>query len=188
MTSDPSTVRVEDDSTARESHQERIIRLVKVESTPLLRYFARRLPRPEDAADLLGETLVIVWRRAAVIPHDDEQARMWLYGVARKVLVTHGRTSVRQRALAAELRAHLSTQPAIANLGGGQEGFDFDRAEHVRSLIAGLPATDREIVRLVHWEGFSLQEIATLMRKPAATIRSRYARARRRLHDALQSA
>lgn len=74
--------------------------LVARESSALLAYFARRVTPVEDAADLLGDTLVIVWRRQSSIPGDETRARMWLYGVARKVLSTHRRSTGRRHALA----------------------------------------------------------------------------------------
>lgn len=37
---------------------------------------------------------------------------------------------------------------------------------------------DQEIVKLIHWEGFSQVDVAQLLDRPPGTIRSRYARAR----------
>jgi DNA-directed RNA polymerase specialized sigma24 family protein len=41
------------------------------------------------------------------------------------------------------------------------------------------------VVRLVHWDGFTLGEAAALEGIPASTARSRYARAKRELAVAL---
>jgi RNA polymerase sigma-70 factor (ECF subfamily) len=62
-----------------------------------------------------------------------------------------------------------------------------DRAldEHVRFLIACLSETDQEIVRLVYWDGFTQQEVATILGKPATAIRARLSRARKVLRDQL---
>jgi RNA polymerase sigma-70 factor (ECF subfamily) len=45
--------------------------LVAREAAGLLAYFARRVATLEDAADLLGDTLLAVWRRKATIPADE---------------------------------------------------------------------------------------------------------------------
>lgn len=150
---------------------------VEREAPGILAYFARRADR-DDAADLLGETLVVVWRRVATIPSDETRARMWLYGVARNVLSQHRRATVRRTALAEKLRLDLGALPATV-----------DPTEHdeVRAQIATLPRVDREIIELVYWEGFSLVEVAGILGMRQPTVRSRHARARATLRAALES-
>lgn len=147
---------------------------VRREAAALLAYFERRADRA-DAADLLGETLLVVWRRAISLPQDDEQARMWMFGVARRVLATSRRGAVRRHALADRLRAEALVRPGVA------EPHDPSLAD----ALANLDPIDGEIIRLVHWDGFSLADVARHLRRPAGTIRSRYARARATLRAAL---
>jgi RNA polymerase sigma-70 factor (ECF subfamily) len=45
--------------------------------------------------------------------------------------------------------------------------------------------TDREIVRLVYWDGFTLAEAAQIMARQPATVRNRIARARMNLRQHL---
>ena len=49
-------------------------------SPDLLTYLQRRVG-VADAPDLLGETMVVAWRRVDELPEDPERARMWLLGV-----------------------------------------------------------------------------------------------------------
>ena len=154
--------------------------LVEREAPSLLAYFARRVPVAEDAADLLGELYLVVWRRRAVIPRDATAARMWLYGVARKVLGRHRRSYGRRTALTARLREQLVAHPATATPAD-------EASPHIRVLIGELAPLDREIIQLAYWEGFSFVEIAAILRMPAATVRSRHARARARLRVALDA-
>jgi len=150
--------------------------LVEREAPALLAYFSRRIERVDDAADLLGDTLLVAWRRIGSIPADEVRARMWLYGVARKTLLAHRRSATRRWALADKLRLELATAPpAVEN----------PLHEHVRSLVGDLDEIDREIIGLVYWEGFSLVEAARILGMRSATVRSRHARARARLRDAL---
>lgn len=145
----------------------------------MLAYFARRVNPVDDAADLLGDTLVIVWRKQSSIPREEVRARMWLYGVARKVLATHRRSAERRNALAERLRLEL--HESAVDYRNGESSL----AEHVRLLIAGLDERDQEIMGLVYWEGFSLVEVAEIMSMRPATVRSRHARARTKLREAL---
>lgn len=151
------------------------------EAPALLDYFARRVDHLEDAADLLSNTLMIVWRRSRQLPADPTRARMWLYGVARNVLATYRRGAARRNALAARLRDDLAQRATSVT-------DDADRnalRNAVRTAIGQLNRTDREIVGLVYWEGFSLEEVAKITSMRPATVRSRHARARAKLRDLL---
>ena len=144
----------------------------------LLSYFLRRVDNPADAADLLGDTLLVLCRRPKSIPADPTEARLWAFGIARKTLAGRRRTYRRRTALQERLRNdlaldHASTPP--------------ESSTRLHAALAALDEFDREIIRLLHWEGFSQAEIATILHKPAGTIRSRYTRARSvlrgQLHD-----
>ena len=55
----------------------------------------------------------------------------------------------------------------------------------MRDAIEKLPDAYREIVVLRDIEGFSYQEIATVLNCPAGTVMSRLGRAREKLREAL---
>jgi len=157
---------------------ERVAQLMKDHAGSILDYFIRRVPDREDAADLLGETLIVVWRKVRSVPADPGEARMWMYGVARRVLSQNWRSGARRRALTDKLAQHL-TEMAPAN--------DQDHTADVRAAIAKLQAVDQEIIRLVYWDGFTLTEVAQLLGMNAATVRSRHARAKALLHTLLMT-
>ncbi|WP_236685803.1 RNA polymerase sigma factor [Demequina oxidasica] len=60
-----------------------------------------------------------------------------------------------------------------------------DSGLEVRDTIGRLPTALAVAVRLVHWEGFSRAEIATLEAVAASTVQSGYARAKALLKTAL---
>ncbi len=151
--------------------------LLEATSGDLLAYFSRRVRCPEDAADLLAETLLIAWRRLDAWPASPERRRMWLFGIATNVLRNHRRAGVRRTALAERLRAVLE-RSTPADLG----------SEHaVRDAVFRLPEAQRELVMLVHWDGFTLADAAELVGTNPSTARSRYAAARAALRSALVS-
>jgi RNA polymerase sigma-70 factor (ECF subfamily) len=154
-----------------------ITALVEAEAPALLNYFARRVRPVEDAADLLAQTMLVAWRRVKVIPRDPIQARMWLYGVARNVLATHRRSSVRRSELADRLRDDLTARGGSV---ADETGAD------IQALVAALDEIDRELIGLVYWEGFSVLEAAGILKIRAATARSRMSRARSQLRAALR--
>jgi RNA polymerase sigma-70 factor (ECF subfamily) len=166
------------DANSAATGAERVARLVERDGGRVLDYFIRRTASADDAADLLGETLLVVWRKERAVPADPTEARMWLFGVARKVLLGQYRSARRRAALSDRLALELAVDaPRDDQLG-----------DELRSLIAKLHPTDQEIVRLVYWDGFSLAEAAVILKMPAATVRSRHARARARLREELDTA
>jgi len=138
----------------------------------ILGYLLRRVEPGEDAADLMTEVFTIAWRRIDRVP-EGEEARLWLYGVARKVLANHRRGSLRRHRLAERLREHLAVQPSQ------------DSAGAVHEALACLPAKDREVLELSVWEGLSAPEIADLLHLKPDAIRARLSRARNRLREEL---
>jgi len=166
-------------STAIASVRIDVEKLVRREGPALLDYFGRRVTNTDDAADLVGDTLVVVWRRRASVPANETEARMWLYGVARKVLGTHRRGAGRRKDLAERLRLELVATPTSPSRA------ETTIQEHVRQLIGDLDEIDREIIGLVYWEGFALVEVAQILSMRPGTVRSRHARARAELRSAL---
>jgi RNA polymerase sigma-70 factor (ECF subfamily) len=151
----------------------RVTSALRESSADLLGYLQRRAGF-DDAPDLLGETMVVAWRRVADLPVDRERARMWLFGIARTVLLNHARGERRRWALADRLRVEPVAEAAPS-----------DEGSEVRDAIARLDADLGELVRLVHWERMSIVQAAELLGIPDSTARTRYARAKEELRAAL---
>lgn len=142
-------------------------------SPNILGFLLRRVEPSEDAADLMAEVFVIAWRRIDAVPPGDE-ARLWLYGVARNVLANHRRGSLRRNRLADRLREELATPPRTES-----------EPSQVGEALAKLSAADRELLTLTAWEQLTPGEIATMLDLEPATVRTRLARARARLRQVL---
>ena len=139
---------------------------------PLRRYFARRCP-PDAVDDLLQSLCETAWRRRDAIPEGAEL--LWLYGVARNLVMESNRRRARRAAI---LSRHLpflaqpSTAPALLAEGADEE---FLRA------FAALDEDDRELLRLWAWEQLGYREIAALLGVSESAASSRLTRARQRL-------
>lgn len=151
---------------------------VRANAAALLAYFTRRVDPVADAADLVAETLLIVWKKASALPEADDQARAWMFGIAHNVLRHHYRATARRRAVADRLREQLRTQPAP----GRATGAPFDELYEALGCLAPI---DRDIIGLIHWDGFSLVEASRILRMKEGTVRSRYHRARTALRAQL---
>lgn len=148
-------------------------------SGDLLAYFERRIYVRDDAADLLSETLLQAWRRRDALPEEPQRRRMWLFTIAANVLSNHHRSRRRRTALTDRLRDHLAgTSPEV----------DLSETQAVRDAVLRLNQAHRELVMLIHWDGFTIVEAAELLGLNPSTARGRYSAAREMLKSALADA
>jgi RNA polymerase sigma factor (sigma-70 family) len=145
----------------------------------ILAYAARRTASYEDAADVLADTFTVVWRRINDVPAGDE-ARLWIYGVARRTLANHHRSRNRQRRLDERLQHEVAR--VLASTQRPRESAEIAR---ISAAFNRLSPTDREVLTLIGWEGLDHGEVARVMGCSRARIRVRLHRARARLLRAL---
>ncbi|REJ04787.1 sigma-70 family RNA polymerase sigma factor [Microbacterium bovistercoris] len=160
---------------AADPHPEPLTTALESSASDLLAYLERRVG-PDDAPDLLGETMVVAWRRVKELPAEPEAARMWLFGIARGTLLNHARGQRRRWALADRLRLQVRESATAPPADAGTE---------VRDAIDRLEPDLAELVRLIHWERLSLVDAAQLLGIPASTARGRHQRAKEQLRAAL---
>ena len=73
--------------------------------------YALRRTSAANADDVVAEVFLVAWRRLADVPADE---RIWLLGVARRVLANQRRSQTRQRALRERLAPQLPSTSAPA--------------------------------------------------------------------------
>jgi RNA polymerase sigma-70 factor (ECF subfamily) len=146
----------------------------------VLGYALRRIDSPDEAADVLAETFLVAWRRLDQVP-EGERSRLWLYGVARRVVANQRRGEQRRTQLAGRLREELSAR---------MSSLLEAPAERTTLAVAfrTLSDDDREMLALQGWEGLDAGEIATVLGCSRNAARIRLHRARRRLLTALTAA
>ncbi|CCH18582.1 RNA polymerase sigma factor [Micromonospora lupini] len=160
-------------SSGTEHGEDRFRRVYAEAFESLLAYALRRVAHPEDAADVVAETFLVAWRRRQDIP-DGGEARLWLYGVARRVLANQHRGGVRRQRLGERLRQQLVVSVA-------DPGSEVPERLAVRAALAGLAEVDREVLMLTVWEGLRPHEVAAVLGVAPAAVRTRLSRARARL-------
>lgn len=149
--------------------------LYRAHALDVLGYCARRTSR-EEAKDAASEVFVVARRRIDDIPEDDG-ALPWLYTVARNILRNRDRSGRRRLRLTAKLKAaHERSVP-------GPEPQVIRNAEHeeLTAALAKLPEKDREVLRLIEWEGLSRQQVADMFFVSRAAIDQRVSRSYKKL-------
>ncbi|MEV0387775.1 RNA polymerase sigma factor [Nonomuraea sp. NPDC050643] len=165
---------------APRDRKQRFEEIYAAQYADILAYVRRRAGAAEDAADALAETFAIAWRRLDDVP-EGRPARLWLYGVARRVLANGRRAESRRTELVERLGRQLALWAESAGADGGDLGG-------VREAFARLNPDDREVLALAGWEGLSSDEIATVLDCSRGAARLRLHRARKRLAKELQAA
>jgi RNA polymerase sigma-70 factor (ECF subfamily) len=143
---------------------------------PLRRWAQHRGIGGADADDLVAEVFTIAWRRFDDIPAD--AAIPWLFGVARNVARNHRRGERRRAALALVAPPALPAPPP-------DEPFD---ATIMRAAFGALRDDDREVLRLVAWDGVAVADLPLALGCSASAARVRLHRARKRFAEAVTHA
>jgi RNA polymerase sigma-70 factor (ECF subfamily) len=106
-----------------------------------------------------------------------EAALPWLYVVARNVLRDRSRSRRRRDRLTAKVASHH--EPSVE--GPEPQVVRSSEYEAVIAAMERLSETDREVIRLVEWEGLSREQVAEMMFVGRAAIDKRMARAYKKL-------
>ena len=154
--------------------RDRFERLVALVYEPLQRYLRRRTD-PATADDVLGDVLLVLWRRLDDVPA--ELPLPYAYGVARGCLANSRRGSARQERLVQRLAQ--TVRPEDDDPGDGVD----DGA--LADALAALPEADREVLRLWAWEGLAPREMAVVLGVSANAVSIRLFRAKQKLKDLL---
>jgi RNA polymerase sigma factor (sigma-70 family) len=160
-----------------ETSEVRFRRLYGAHYEALLTYASRRLPDATEAHDVVADAFLVLWRRLAEAP-PDEEVLLWLYGVARRVLANRYRSHMRRERLAA-LLARLPVERIDPEVLAARRA-DTDLV--IGSLLS-LGEHDREILLLVAWERLSNQEIGAVLGCSENAVALRLHRARKRLTE-----
>ena len=151
--------------------------LVRRHTAGLLRMFHGRVAAPVDAVQ---EVLLGCVRSRDRVP-DGLPFRVYLFGVARRVLLHELRRAARHRApdeLDEQALVGEAARPSEV-IAGAQERRRLARALHE------LPHELQMAVMLHYWEGFRMHEVAAACEIPEGTVKSRLSRARALLREAL---
>ncbi|MFF7291650.1 RNA polymerase sigma factor [Microbacterium sp. NPDC008134] len=142
----------------------------------MARYFRRRMDNAADADDVYGDFLLTAWKIRRKIPEAHDDARLWLFGVARNVLMNSRRAANRRKSAGDRLTSLLRHE---------RPPVELDTVLDVRAALAALDPDAAELVRLIYWDGLRSHEAARVLGINPSTARSRLSEAKRRLRNAL---
>lgn len=144
-------------------------------------YMMRQGADPNTAEELAQETLLTVWRKAALYSDDKGSATTWIFTIARNLRIDRLRREVAWQPLPDDIEQESTSDPAPDEVVSENE-----RRDKVQAVLADLPSDQAEVVTLSYVEGLSHSEIAERLGVPLGTVKSRMRLAYDKIRDALE--
>jgi RNA polymerase sigma-70 factor, ECF subfamily len=145
----------------------------------LFGFAASALGDREQAEEVVQDVFAQLWRHADQYDQRRASVRTWLFAIARNRIVdAHRRAAARpRRANEDSLESAAETDAAL------------DQAVlrwQITAALARLSPAHREVIRLAHYGGLTMREIAERTGIPLGTVKSRTSYALRGLRLALE--
>jgi len=145
-------------------------------------YMMRQGADAGTAEDLAQETLLTVWRKAALYAGDRGSMTTWVFAIARNLRIDRLRREVPWQQLPEGRLTEASSEPLP-----DEAMAEKERQERVQAALAELPPEQKDVVILAYLEGLSHSEIAERLGLPLGTVKSRMRIAYQKIRQTLES-
>ena len=143
---------------------------------------ARILRSSEEAEEVVQDTFVEIWRRAAEYRPERGSPAAWIAAMARSRAIDR----LRQRARDENAMRTLASQPPREPHPPPSESTARQQERsRVRAALASLPAEQRRTVELAYFDGLTQSEIARATGEALGTVKTRIRLGIEKLADAL---
>jgi RNA polymerase sigma-70 factor (ECF subfamily) len=165
--------------------------LIATYHQPLYSLVARTIPDPADAADLIQDIFIKIYRGIGSF-HGEASLRTWIYRIALHEALNQrrwwSRHKRREVTIEAESGSSDDGQPLCYKdtlVDSGQSPFDFAAQHQIRNQVEAqlrlVAEPFRVVVALRDIEGFAYEEIAEILKINLGTVKSRLMRGRAQL-------
>ena len=150
--------------------------------SPIYRFILSRMNDPFEAADILNEVMLEVWRGAGRF-QGRSTVKSWIFGIARHKTIDRLRSRQRNAARAGE---EPSEDIADENAVDPAEAIAATQhAEFVRHCLDKMSAAHREVLHLTFFEDLTYGQIAGIAGCPEGTVKTRMFHAKRAMQHCL---
>jgi RNA polymerase sigma-70 factor (ECF subfamily) len=122
------------------------------------------------AEDLMQETFLRVWNRAAAFDSSKGALGAWVLTVARNRAIDYVR-SVQGRMRDSVYELDASDTPVLFT-SIESDILNSDRARRLKHAFQTLNANQRQVIELAYYEGLSQTEMAEKMKQPLGTVKT----------------
>ncbi len=161
-------------------YRDRFERCFRDHYADVLAFSMRRVCGRETAEDVVADAFAVAWRRRDRIP---EPALPWLYAIAANVIANQYRSTRRRHDLDLRLAQETGRFASVPD-----PADSLDRRDAFSAAFALLAEPEREVLRLVAWDGLDIRDAAEVFGCSPGAFRVRLHRARRKLAKRLEAA
>ena len=145
-------------------------------------FMMRKGSNAEQAEDLVQETMIAVWSKAAMFSTEKGSVSTWIFTIARNLRIDKLR---RERS---QLYTDLEDFDAPDMSTGAEEALGRSQEDnHVAQALAQIPAEQRDLLILSFVEDVPQSEIALRLGIPLGTVKSRMRLGYQRLRKILET-
>ncbi|MEO8628742.1 MAG: sigma-70 family RNA polymerase sigma factor [Betaproteobacteria bacterium] len=146
----------------------------------LTRFLERLTRHPNIVDDVLDETMMVVWRKAATF-NGTSRASTWIFAIA------YNKAMKALRRRGDPMQTLLEDETEGVSEGPETELIKLQSSLGMRRLIARLSPEQRAVVELTYYYGYAYKEIAEIVGCPVDTVKTRMFHARRKLRVMLMA-
>lgn len=144
-------------------------------------YMIRQGADPATAEELAQETLMTVWRKAALYSPSKGSATTWIFTIARNLRIDRLRREVPWQVLP---EGH--GEKASEDTPPDEMLAESERRERIHEVLATLPADQHQVVVLSFIDGLSHSEISERLDVPLGTVKSRMRLAYQKIRESVE--
>jgi RNA polymerase sigma-70 factor, ECF subfamily len=145
-------------------------------------FMMRKGANPDQAEDLVQETMIAVWNKAALYASDRGGVSTWIFTIARNLRIDRLRREKSNMFTDLDdYDAESGDMPQDDAMGRAQEDAQVTRA------LALIPAEQRELLILSYVDDLPQSEIAMRLQIPLGTVKSRMRLAYNRMRKILET-
>ena len=158
--------------------RQHVFRSLYASAYPDLLRFVQRRVHPDHAPDVVADAFLVVWRRLDELPVAEGDARAWIFGITRNLLLNERRGAQRREALGVRLGTAPNAPRAESDSDAVISRVDLGRAWQLLSEV------HQEALGLAVFEQLPAAQAAAVLGISPVAFRLRLSRARRalRLH------
>ena len=136
----------------------------------------------EQAEELVQETMIKVWRKAASFNRQKSSASTWIYTIARNSRIDWYRREARRRVdlNADDFYESADENPAYLSV------VQIENKKSIQKNIKLLPREQFDVITKIYYEGRSHGEVAEELNLPLGTVKSRIRLALRKMNLQLE--
>jgi RNA polymerase sigma-70 factor (ECF subfamily) len=155
-------------------------------SRPLYATALRILNDSAEAQDIVQDTFLALWEKAATYESARGSAFAWAVTLTRNRAIDRIRMrSRRAELLSAATDEEAGLKPTATGPDSAAKLLSKEHATVLRAAVASLPAEQKQAVDLAFFGGLTQQEIATRLSEPLGTVKARIRRGLLKLRDSL---